>query len=56
MRRFASVMVACMPPRYELVTENYFSYFSNKIYVVGTRKNRLNMLKFRDKKIIVILL
>ena len=24
------------------VTENYFSYFSTKTYVVGTQKNRLN--------------
>ena len=24
------------------VTKNYFSYFSNKTYVVGTQKNHLN--------------
>ena len=24
------------------VSENYFSYFSSKTYVVGTQKNRLN--------------
>ena len=27
---------------YECVTEKLFSYFSTKIYVVGTQKNRLN--------------
>ena len=29
-------------PRLECVTENYFSYFSTKTYVVGTQKNRLH--------------
>ena len=29
-------------PRYECVTENYFSYFSTKTYVVGTKKTHLN--------------
>ena len=29
-------------PPDECVTENYFSYFSTKTYVVGTQKNRLN--------------
>ena len=28
--------------RKECVTENYFSYFSTKTYVVGTQKNRLD--------------
>ena len=27
---------------YKCVTENYFSYFSTKTYVVGTQKNRLD--------------
>ena len=40
--------------------ENYFLYFSSKIYVVGTQKNRLNehprhMFKLMDKKIFTIL-
>ena len=30
------------PPRKEYVTEKYFSYFSIKMYVVGTNKNRPN--------------
>ena len=30
------------PPDKECVTENYFSYFSTKTYVVGTQKNRLD--------------
>ena len=29
-------------PQYECVPENYFSYFSTKTYVVGTRKNCLD--------------
>ena len=29
-------------PRQECITENYFSYFSTKTYVVGTQKNRLD--------------
>ena len=29
-------------PPDECVTENYFSYFSTKTYVVGTQKNGLN--------------
>ena len=29
-------------PRLECVTENYFSYFSTKTYVVSTQKNRLD--------------
>ena len=47
-------------PRQECETENYFSYFSTKTYVVGTQKNHLNehpkhMFKLMDKKIIAIL-
>ena len=46
------------------VTENYFSYFSTKTYVVGTQKTRLNetvllstknMFKVMGKKIMTIL-
>ena len=29
-------------PSKECATENYFSYFSTKTYVVGTQKNRLD--------------
>ena len=29
-------------PRYEYVTENYYSYLSTNKYVVGTLKNQLN--------------
>ena len=29
-------------PGLDCITENYFSYFSTKTYVVGTKKNRLN--------------
>ena len=29
-------------PRFECVTEKYFSYLSTKTYVVGTQKTRLN--------------
>ena len=29
-------------PRYECITENYYSHFSTKTYVVGTQKNRLD--------------
>ena len=29
-------------PDKECVTENYFSYFTTKTYVVGTQKNRLD--------------
>ena len=47
------------------VTENYFSYFSTKTYVVDTQKNSLNetvllstqntcWIKLMDKKIITI--
>ena len=45
-------------------SENYFSYFSTKTYVVGTQKNRLNeavhlstenMFSFLVKKIIAFL-
>ena len=31
-----------MPQKFEWVTENYFSYFSTKTYVVGAQKNRLD--------------
>ena len=36
------IISSTRPPKYECVTENYFSYFSTKRYVVGTQKNRLN--------------
>ena len=52
-------------PRSECTTENLFSYFSTKTYVVGTQKNRLNetvllstqkhMFKLMDKKTITFL-
>ena len=46
------------PP--ECVTENDFSYFSTKTYVVGTQNNHLDehqkhMFKLMNKKIITIL-
>ena len=44
-------------PRLERVTENYFSYFSTKTYVVGTQKNcsfehPKHIFKRMDKKIL----
>ena len=33
---------AFQPPRQECVTENYFTYFSTKTYVVGAQKNGFN--------------
>ena len=33
------------------VTENYFSYFSTKTYVVGTQKNRLDQTVLLSTKI-----
>ena len=45
----AAVIVHCMSALispvntvFRSLTENYFSYFSTKTYVVGTQKNRLN--------------
>ena len=40
-------IITCTPsiynrPQDKCVTENYFSYFSTKTYVVGTQKNCLN--------------
>ena len=43
-------------PRQECVTENYFSYFSTKTYVVGTQnetdyfEHPKHMFKLMDKK------
>ena len=46
-------------PQIREITENYFSYFSTKPYVVSTQKNRLNetkhMFKLKGNKIITIL-
>ena len=36
------IMIHTQAPRYECVTENYFSDFSTKTYVVGTQKDRLD--------------
>ena len=39
--RYAKCLVVkIQAPRYYRETENYFSYFSTKTYVVGTQKNR----------------
>ena len=38
----------------ECVPNNLCFYFSNKIYVVGTQKNRLNESKLMGKKIFTI--
>ena len=67
---FLGTCTGPLPDMSQCVTENYFSYFSYKTYVVGTQKNPLdetrgfldgsfehpkNMFKLMDNKIISIL-